>query len=143
MQILNWVLGGALVAVIALFSILIIIKDFKYRASEKNRRKMTQELSQLQSEVVVDSIPSEIKINKQVTMMTKEEGPITPGEYIVLSLSENEKSFDMIVGKSLKNYNHGDTIAVADGDEIAPISCDVLLRRIQKQAGAETSDQNS
>ena len=51
-----------------------------------------------------------------------------PGTYTVLAASENTPSFKLRVGGLVRTYAHGDTLVLAEGEEICAVSCAVILR---------------
>lgn len=51
-----------------------------------------------------------------------------PGTYTVLAASENTPSFKLRVGGLVRTYTHGDTLVLAEGEEICAVSCAVILR---------------
>lgn len=55
-------------------------------------------------------------------------GVVKPGKYVVLSPSGNEETFNIRIGKYVKNYKHNQKIVIADGVEISSVSSNVILR---------------
>ena len=55
-------------------------------------------------------------------------GSLLPGSYTVLASSDSAVSFKLRIGGYVRNYSHGDTIVLADGDQICAVSCNVILR---------------
>lgn len=55
-------------------------------------------------------------------------GKLLPGTYTVLAVSENVQSFKLRVGGLVRTYAHGDTLVLADGEEVCAVSCAVILR---------------
>ena len=67
-----------------------------------------------------------LEINKSHTVSKK--GLIKPGKYIVLSSNQNEKKFNMRVGKYVREYEHNQEIIVSEGDEVCAVNIPVILR---------------
>lgn len=55
-------------------------------------------------------------------------GSLLPGSYTVLASSDSAVSFKLRIGGYVRNYSHGDTIVLADGDQVCAVSCNVILR---------------
>lgn len=55
-------------------------------------------------------------------------GKPMPGTYTVLAVSENTPQFKLRVGGLVRTYSHGDTLVLAEGEEICAVSCAVILR---------------
>lgn len=55
-------------------------------------------------------------------------GAVLPGTYTVLSANPAIRVFNVRVGDFVREYKHGDTLVLADGETICAVSCTVLLR---------------
>ena len=62
------------------------------------------------------------------TYTAKKDTALMPGTYTVLAASENMPSFKLRVGGLVRTYAHGDTLVLADGEEICAVSCTAVLR---------------
>ena len=51
-----------------------------------------------------------------------------PGKYTVLSSSDGADSFNIRAGGFVREYKHGDSIVIAEGDEVTAVSHTVVLR---------------
>lgn len=55
-------------------------------------------------------------------------GSPMPGNYTVLAASEAAKTFKLRIGRYVREYSHGDTVVLAEGETICAVSCNVILR---------------
>lgn len=55
-------------------------------------------------------------------------GALLPGSYTALAASEKTAVFKLRLGGYVREYGHGDTIVLAEGEEICAVSCNVILR---------------
>ena len=55
-------------------------------------------------------------------------GFLMPGKYTVLSASDGADSFNIRAGGFVREYKHGDSIVIAEGDEVTAVSHTVVLR---------------
>ena len=78
-----------------------------------------QNVSYVQNDIILQP-------RKMVTVDKK--GVIKPGKYTVLSAYENEDTFNIRIGLYVKEYKHGQSIVLAEGDEICPTSSTIILR---------------
>ena len=51
-----------------------------------------------------------------------------PGQYTVLAGADGAEAFNVRVGGFVREFRHGDTIVLADGDEITAVSHTIVLR---------------
>ncbi len=69
------------------------------------------------------------KVLKQnVTYTATKKTGLLPGKYTILSTSGNEESFNVRIGTYVKEYKHGESIVLAEGEEITPVSTGIILR---------------
>ena len=66
-----------------------------------------------------------LSVNK--TLQAKKGGEFKPGQYTLLS-SDGAIEFKIRVGGFVRQFNHGDTIVIGDGDEITAVSNNIILR---------------
>ena len=62
------------------------------------------------------------------TAKAEKDGELLPGQYTVLSGAEGVHSFNVRVGGFVREFHHGDTIVLGDGEEITAVSHTVVLR---------------
>lgn len=55
-------------------------------------------------------------------------GEPMPGTYTALSAAENRPTFKLRVAGFVREYKHGDTVVLGEGDVIAAVSDNVILR---------------
>lgn len=58
----------------------------------------------------------------------QKDGTLLPGTYTVLAASDSMPTFKLRAGGYVRDYSHGDTVVLADGEEICAVSCNVILR---------------
>lgn len=62
------------------------------------------------------------------TATAEKDGELLPGQYTVLSGADGVQSFNVRVGGFVREFHHGDTIVLGDGEEITAVSHTVVLR---------------
>lgn len=62
------------------------------------------------------------------TAKAEKDGELLPGQYTVLSGADGVHSFNVRVGGFVREFHHGDTIVLGDGEEITAVSHTVVLR---------------
>ena len=55
-------------------------------------------------------------------------GELLPGTYTVLATSDGTAAFKLRLGGLVREYKHGDTVVLGDGESICAVSCSVILR---------------
>ena len=55
-------------------------------------------------------------------------GDIKPGQYTLLSMATGEDKFNVRIGAYVREYSHGDTVVLADGESIISTSHSIILR---------------
>lgn len=70
----------------------------------------------------------DILLPRGETRTAERGGEIMPGTYTVLATGENAAQFKLRVGGLVRTYSHGDTLVLAEGEEICAVSCAVILR---------------
>lgn len=53
---------------------------------------------------------------------------VLPGKYTILSAQGEENAFNIRIGEFVREYKHGAEVVLADGEEITPISHNIILR---------------
>ena len=54
-------------------------------------------------------------------------GTLLPGTYTALSASDATHTFKLRVGGYVRDFSHGETLVLSDGDEICAVSSNVIL----------------
>lgn len=70
----------------------------------------------------------DILLPRGETRSAERGGEIMPGTYTVLATGDNVTQFKLRVGGLVRTYSHGDTLVLAEGEEICAVSCAVILR---------------
>ena len=58
----------------------------------------------------------------------EKDGELLPGTYTVLATSDGTAAFKLRLGGLVREYKHGDTVVLGDGEHICAVSCSVILR---------------
>ena len=62
------------------------------------------------------------------TYTAVKDGALLPGTYTLLAAGDATKSFKIRAGGYVRDYHHGDSLVLADGDTVCAVSCNVILR---------------
>ncbi|MBQ7466738.1 MAG: hypothetical protein IJS74_01550 [Clostridia bacterium] len=76
----------------------------------------------------VSYVKDDIVLQPRKMVKVDKKGVIKPGKYTVLSAYENEGTFNIRIGNYVKEYKHGESIVLAEGEEICPTSSTIILR---------------
>jgi len=143
---MDWLMYGlyGLAGFILVLTVAITIK----RIVKKQKAKKESELKQAEgvvekgnvrytpdSEIVdnngemnISYVKQDILLQPRKAVVVDKKGPVKPGKYTVLSAYENEGSFNIRIGLYVKEYQHGQEIVLAEGEEICPTSTSIILR---------------
>ena len=55
-------------------------------------------------------------------------GALMPGTYTLLASGDPTQTFKLRAGGYVRDYKHGDTLVLAEGDSVCAVSCNVILR---------------
>ena len=67
-------------------------------------------------------------LKQNQTYIADHKGYVHPGKYTILSTKDDEDAFNVRIGTYVKEYHHGQEIVLAEGEEITPVSTNVILR---------------
>ena len=67
-------------------------------------------------------------LKQNQTYIADKKGYVHPGKYTILSTKEGEESFNIRIGVYVKEYHHGQEVVLTPGEEITPVSTDIILR---------------
>jgi len=95
-------------------------KGVRYSAKEKE--------IELNGEVNVTHIRGDFNVKKGETYTANRKGLLLPGKYTLLSAAEGEDKFNVRIGRYLREYSHGDTVVIPDGETITCPSHSLVLR---------------
>lgn len=70
----------------------------------------------------------DIVLSQGKTYTAGKDGDLLPGNYTVLAAGESAMQFKLRLGKYVRDYAHGDTIVLGDGQTVCAVSCNVILR---------------
>lgn len=143
MDILKYVLIGV-AAVLVIIFIAVTARDIakarKSRAEEKTRMadevkvekgvrySLDKTIVDKEGEMNITYDRKDVILQPRKVMVVGKKNEIKPGKYTVLSAYGNEKTFNIRIGLYVKEYNHGQEIILADGEEICPTSTTIILR---------------
>lgn len=65
---------------------------------------------------------------KGVTYLPERGEGLLPGTYTALASAESVQTFKLRLGGYVREYKHGDTVVLMEGDPVCAVSCNVILR---------------
>ena len=92
------------------------------------RLTVDQTIRTQDGDVNVSLSRNDIILEQSLTYTVAKESDLKPGKYAVLSTHDGEEEFNIRIGKYVRNYKHGDSIVLHDGQEITPVSTSIILR---------------
>lgn len=143
MEIVKYVLigiGAFLVILFASITIKNIIKNKKKKAEEKSRMvddvnvekgvryTIDQTIVNPEGDMNISYDKKDLILQPRKVMVVGKKNEIKPGKYTVLSAYSNEETFNIRIGLYVKEYQHGQEIVLAEGEEICPTSTTIILR---------------
>lgn len=143
MDFIKYILYGILGLIVLITSIITIRKMVKKSKDKKDSKsRMVEEVVEKDgvrytpdAEIVdkdgnqnVSYVQNDIVLQPRKMVKVDKKGVIKPGKYTVLSAYENEDTFNIRIGLYVKEYKHGQTIVLAEGEEICPTSSTIILR---------------
>lgn len=79
-------------------------------------------------EVQVTHRVGDIVLSRGEEKTAEKDGELLPGTYTVLATSDGTAAFKLRLGGLVREYKHGDTVVLGDGERICAVSCSVILR---------------
>ena len=67
-------------------------------------------------------------LKQNQTYVADKKGYVHPGKYTILATKEDEETFNVRIGIYVREYHHGQEIVLTEGEEITPVSTDIILR---------------
>ena len=67
-------------------------------------------------------------LKQNQTYVADRKGYVHPGKYTILATKEDEETFNVRIGIYVREYHHGQEIVLTEGEEITPVSTDIILR---------------
>ena len=77
---------------------------------------------------VVTLAQGDFLLEQGKTYTADKKGDLLPGKYTALAASDVSHSFKLRASGYVREYSHGDTIVLAQGDTVCAVSCNVILR---------------
>jgi len=71
---------------------------------------------------------SDVVLKMNQTEVVGVKNYVKPGKYTLLSTSDKEETFNIRLGKYVKEFHHRESIVLADGETITAVNCSVILR---------------
>lgn len=143
MDIVQYVIGGLIIAAVLIaiiVSIVKVMKRAKIREEEKSREvgdvvekhgvRYTPEATIVDEfgNENVTYIKGDIIIKPKKSLLVGKNADIKPGKWTILSANDAETSFNVRIGLYVKEFKHGQEIILSEGDEICPTSTTIILR---------------
>ncbi|MCL2848334.1 MAG: hypothetical protein FWE13_06305 [Firmicutes bacterium] len=100
----------------------------KVKVHKKVRYSADEKEIEANGEVNVTHHRGDFNIKRGEIYTANRKGELLPGKYTVLSTSESENKFNIRIGRYAREYSHGDTIVIPDGETIASPSHSLVLR---------------
>ena len=143
-QTVDYVVGGAIIAVIVIAMLIAAIKIFK----ENNARRLEEKSREVDGVVIkrgvrytpkativdqkgndsVSYIKNDIIIKPRKSVKVDKHSDLKPGKWTILASDERATAFNVRIGNYVREYKHGQEIVLAEGDEICPTSTTIILR---------------
>ena len=67
-------------------------------------------------------------LKQNQTYIADKKGYVHPGKYTILATKDGEDAFNVRIGVYVKEYHHGQEVVLTEGEEITPVSTDIILR---------------
>ena len=67
-------------------------------------------------------------LKQNQTYVADRKGYVHPGKYTILATKEDEETFNVRIGIYVREYHHGQEVVLTEGEEITPVSTDIILR---------------
>lgn len=138
-QILCIILGVICVFILLMFIFINrkyskTLKGFKdrevdgIRAKKGVRYTIDQTVIDENGEMNVSFGSSDIILKQNETEIVGKKNRVWAGKYTVLSTRDEDETFNLRIGKYVKEYKHNQKIVLSEGQEITAVNCDVILR---------------
>ncbi len=98
------------------------------RAKKGVRYTIDQTVVDENGEMNVSFGSSDIVLKQNVTETVGKKNRVWAGKYTLLSTRDEDETFNLRIGKYVKEYKHNQTIVLSEGQEITAVNCDVILR---------------
>lgn len=127
---------AAAILLIALIAVAVQFSKYKKRGSDyADRVKIVDGVRYSRDDAVTKDGAANVTLSQGdflleqgKTYTADKKGELLPGKYTVLASSDATKSFKLRAGGYVRDYSHGDTLVLAQGDTVCAVSCNVILR---------------
>ena len=79
-------------------------------------------------DVKVSLTQRDIVLQQSTTYIANKDSNLKPGKYAVLSTHDEMETFNIRIGEYVREYKHGDSIVLGEGEKITPVSSPIILR---------------
>lgn len=76
----------------------------------------------------VTHTPNDFILVRNEVYRAERGGKLLPGMYTALSTNGGDRNFKLRIGGLVKNFVHGDSVVLGEGEEICAVSATVILR---------------
>lgn len=124
-------------AVLLAFAVAILVIAKKAKSAPVQKEEEKEEKIKVVDGVRYAEEPSVKKVSHREgdfvlavgkTAKAEKDGELLPGQYTVLAGADGAEAFNVRVGGFVREFHHGDTIVLADDDEITAVSHTIVLR---------------
>lgn len=124
------------VVLIALVVIIIVLANNggslkradKVRIKNGVRYSVKDNILEKNNDIHVTYQEKDFDLIKGETYTAIKKGALMPGKYTILSSSKSQEKYNIRLGGFVREYSHGDTIVIAEGDTICSVSHSLILR---------------
>ena len=138
-QIICIILGATVLLQFVLFAF--VYKKYSKAQKALNNREVTgvkvkdgvryttdESIHTQDGDVKVSLSQKDIILDQSTTYVTNKDSNLKPGKYAVLSTHDGIESFNIRIGAYVREYKHGDSIVLGEGEKITPVSSSIILR---------------
>lgn len=97
---------------------------------EKNGVRYTvgQEIYNEDGEAKISLSQKDVTLLQNKTLKVGKGLDVKPGKYTILTTNDDNTAFNVRIGGLVREYHHGDSIVLVEGDEITCVSHSLILR---------------
>ncbi|MBP5357012.1 MAG: hypothetical protein J6Y68_02555 [Clostridia bacterium] len=129
------IIEAAIILILLIAVIVLVIKNRKPKDKADNVKikdgvrytKTTAAFSE-DGSVAITHREGDAVLERGKTYTAVKDGYVMPGKYTVLSSEEGTDKFNVRLGGFVRQLSHGTEIVLAEGDEITPVSTNIVLR---------------
>lgn len=127
---LEGILIGVVIAIALAILLIVVIGGIKSAKKGDKELNDTQQVAveTKQEDVVKEEVkPMKIVIAQGESVVVGSEGKIPCGEYVMESC-DGEETFNVRIGRYVKEYTNGCTIVLTEKQKVTPVSTSIILR---------------